>query len=34
MTGANGHVLHVVTIWITEETTGKTKFIALYPDKI
>ena len=31
--GPNGRILRVVTIWLTEETTGRTKFITLFPDK-
>ncbi len=31
--GPNGRTLRVVTIWMTEEATGETKFITLYPDK-
>jgi hypothetical protein len=33
LTGPNGRALRVVTIWMTEEATGQTKFITLYPDK-
>jgi len=33
LTGPNSKVLRVVTIWMTEEAPGKTKFITLYPDK-
>jgi hypothetical protein len=33
LTGPNGHALRVVTIWMTELATGRTKFITLYPDK-
>lgn len=33
LTGPNGNVLRVVTIWMTEEATCTTKFITLYPDK-
>ncbi|MGH8501216.1 MAG: DUF6883 domain-containing protein [Gammaproteobacteria bacterium] len=29
ITGPNGDVLRVATIWMTEEGTGKTKFITL-----
>ena len=31
--GPNGRALRVVTIWMSEEATGRTKFITLYPDK-
>ena len=31
--GPNGRTLRVVSIWITEEATGETRFITLYPDK-
>jgi hypothetical protein len=33
LTGPNGIALLVVTIWMTDLTTGITKFITLYPDK-
>lgn len=33
LTGLNGVSLKIVTIWITEFDSGKTKFITLYPDK-
>jgi hypothetical protein len=33
LTGPNGRALRVVTIWMTEEATGQTKFITLYPDR-
>jgi hypothetical protein len=33
LTGINGISLDVVTIWMTEFDSGKTKFITLYPDK-
>jgi hypothetical protein len=33
LTGPNGSTLRVVTIWLTEEATGQTKFITLYPDR-
>ena len=33
LTGPTERTLHVVTIWMTEEATGVTKFITLYPDK-
>ena len=31
--GPNGRDLRVVSIWITLEATGITKFLTLYPDK-
>ncbi|MEP6664246.1 MAG: DUF6883 domain-containing protein [Verrucomicrobiota bacterium] len=31
--GPNGRQLSVTTIWMTEEATGRTKFVTLYPDK-
>ena len=31
--GPNGNTLVAVTIWMTEATTGVTKFITMYPDK-
>lgn len=33
LTGPNGRALRVVSVWMTEEATGTTKFITLYPDK-
>jgi hypothetical protein len=33
LTGPNGRALHVVSIWMTEITTGMTKFITLYPER-
>lgn len=33
LTGPNGRVLRVVTIWMLEEATTQTKFITLYPDR-
>jgi len=33
LTGPNGRTLNVVTIWMTEDATGLTKFITLYPAK-
>jgi len=33
LTGPNGRVLRVVTIWMKEEATGETKFVTLLPDK-
>lgn len=31
--GPNGRTLRVVTIWITLEATGETRFVTLFPDK-
>lgn len=31
--GPNGKILSIVTIWMAEIATGKTKFITLYPGK-
>ena len=33
LTGPNGRVLRVVSIWIKEDATGETKFVTLFPDK-
>ena len=33
LTGPNGRTLKVVTIWMTEDASGLTKFITLYPAK-
>jgi hypothetical protein len=33
LTGPNGRRLQVLTIWLTENATGMTKFITLYPAK-
>ena len=33
LTGPNGVILRVVTIWIEEYASGNTKFITLFPDK-
>ena len=33
LTGPNGRTLQVITIWMTEDATGLTKFITLYPAK-
>jgi hypothetical protein len=33
LTGPNGRALGVVSIWMTEDTTGETKFVTLYTDK-
>jgi hypothetical protein len=34
LTGPNGRLLRVVTIWMTEEATNETKFVTLFPDKL
>jgi len=34
LTGPNGRVLFVVTIWMADEAAGKVKFLTLYPEKI
>ena len=33
LTGPNGRALKVITIWMTENATGQTKLITLYPAK-
>jgi len=33
LTGPNGQMLAVLTVWMTEIATGITKFITMYPDK-
>ena len=33
LTGPNGKILTVCTIWMTETATGDTKFITMYPAK-
>jgi hypothetical protein len=33
LTGPSGRTLRVASIWMTEEATGRTKFVTLYPDK-
>jgi hypothetical protein len=33
LTGPNGHTLHILTVWITLEGTGETRFVTLFPDK-
>jgi hypothetical protein len=33
LTGPNGKSLKVCTIWMTENETGDTKFITMYPNK-
>jgi hypothetical protein len=34
LTGPNGRVLRVVSIWMKEDATGETKFVTLFPDKL
>lgn len=34
LTGPNGRVLRVLTIWMKENATNQTKFITLFPDKL
>jgi hypothetical protein len=33
LTGPNGRVLCVVTIWMKENATNRTKFVTLFPDR-
>ena len=33
LTGPNGQTLRVVTVWITLEATGETRFVTLFPDR-
>jgi len=33
LTGPNGRALRIVSVWMIERATGKTKFVTLYPDK-
>ena len=33
LTGPNGRVLRVLSIWMKENATGETKFVTLRPDK-
>jgi len=33
LTGLNGKILAVCTVWMIESVTGVTKFITMYPDK-
>ena len=33
LTGPNGRILRVVSIWMIEHTGGKAKFVTLYPEK-
>ena len=34
LTGPNGRVLRVLSIWMKEDATGRTKFVTLLPDKL
>ena len=34
LTGPNGRVLRVLTIWMKEDATGETKFVTLMPQKL
>jgi len=34
LTGPNGQVLRIVTIWMKENATNQTKFVTLFPDKL
>ena len=34
LTGPNGRVLRVLTIWMKEDATGETKFVTLMPHKL
>ena len=33
LTGPNGRVLRVLSIWMKEDATGETRFVTLFPDK-
>lgn len=33
LTGPNSRALRVVSVWMVEKATGRTKFVTLYPDK-
>jgi hypothetical protein len=33
LTGPNGRILRVVSIWMKEDATGQTKFVTLFPDR-
>ena len=33
LTGPNGRVLRVESIWTKDDATGETKFVTLFPDK-
>ncbi len=34
LTGPNGRILRVVTIWMKENATNQTKFVTLFPDRL
>jgi hypothetical protein len=34
LTGPNGRVLRVSTLWMKENATNQTKFVTLFPDKL
>jgi len=34
LTGPNGRVLRVLTIWMKENATNQVKFVTLFPDKL
>ena len=34
LTGPNGRILRVVTIWMKENATNQVKFVTLFPDKL
>jgi hypothetical protein len=33
LTGPNGQTLRIVTVWITLEATGETRFVTLFPER-
>jgi hypothetical protein len=33
LAGPNGEILYAVTVWITLEATGETRFVTLFPDR-
>ena len=33
LVGPNGQILRVVTVWITLEASGETRFVTLFPDR-
>ena len=33
LAGPHGQILHVVTVWITLEASGATRFVTLFPDR-
>lgn len=33
LTGPNGRTLHVVTVWIKLEASGRTRFVTLFPER-